>query len=377
MITIKDGPNFSKLYAKVAFDEWGRPTQEKINVVELDNQIEGNSIVHDANDDIECDFSGYVEMIENTLWIFNNDPFKIRESEVFMTGAGVNWMFQKGPVQIYDISKTQVKFVQSLLDTWDGNNYGAFVYDFIIKNKVRHFHVNLNEQQDTNRSLIKNKINFISSINGNFKMLVEKYDQDWRWDPTQVKVTCGDLVKQIPKNYIGKFLLTNIFDFKYYFVKCFVDDAHDLISPSTKMFIKNIDKITTQKDQPPCVEKDLQVPVEQIQKEIEQIKDFLVPHRHESGLGWKSFCIHGQNASRTKEDKYYKNFLGYKWTDEALEHMPATIAWLKTLGYKNFQRVRVMCLDPKGFINVHKDQTHSGLGPVSYTHLTLPTILRV
>ena len=45
--------------------------------------------------------------------------------------------------------------------------------------------------------------------------------------------------------------------------------------------------------------------------------------------------------------------------------MPKTIAWLKSLGYKEFHRVRVMCLLPKGFINLHKDQNHSELGAVN------------
>ena len=47
------------------------------------------------------------------------------------------------------------------------------------------------------------------------------------------------------------------------------------------------------------------------------------------------------------------------------KHMPKTIAWLKSLGYKEFHRVRVMCLLPKGFINLHKDQNHSELGAVN------------
>ncbi len=45
--------------------------------------------------------------------------------------------------------------------------------------------------------------------------------------------------------------------------------------------------------------------------------------------------------------------------------MPKTITWLKSLGYENFQRVRVMCLLPKSFINLHKDKNHSDLGAVN------------
>jgi len=62
----------------------------------------------------------------------------------------------------------------------------------------------------------------------------------------------------------------------------------------------------------------------------------------------------------------------HKWSKQALEHMPQTVAWLKTLGYDRFQRVRVMCLAPKGFINVHRDQTESNLGAVNVA-ITHPT----
>ena len=45
--------------------------------------------------------------------------------------------------------------------------------------------------------------------------------------------------------------------------------------------------------------------------------------------------------------------------------MPNTITFLKSLGFKRFERVRVMCLNSKGFINAHKDQTDSELGPIN------------
>ena len=34
MIIIKDGKNFAKIYASIAFDTWGNPTQEDVRVVE-------------------------------------------------------------------------------------------------------------------------------------------------------------------------------------------------------------------------------------------------------------------------------------------------------------------------------------------------------
>ena len=368
MIVIKNGPEFNKIYATVAYDHWGNPTYNDIRVVEQwdDIDIPADAKKYDANEFFDCNFDDYCDMIENTLWIFNNEPIKIGISDVYMTGAGVNWMFQEGTVNVYDISKIQIKFIKELIANWDGNDYGKFVFKFIVKNKIQHFHLNLDEKQNSQKDLIKDYEKFINSINDNFDFLVKKYSPNWTWNPKNVTAQNESLIPQIAKKYIGKFLLSNIFDFKYYFIKCYIDNAYDYISPSTKAFINHIDvKQNYHWEHEPCKELKLNVPVQEIQQEIEAIKKYLVHNRPESGLGWKAFCIHGQSYDRVKEHKYYKNFLGYKWTLEAIKNMPVTIKWLKSLGFKKFQRVRIMCLEPKGFINIHRDQSHSELGPIN------------
>ena len=367
MIVIKDGKHFSKIYATMAFSQWGDPTKEDVRVVEnwSDIDIPKDAKKIDADKEIYTNFEEYYEMIENTLWIFNNEKLKIKE-DVYMTGAGVNWMFQKGQVNVYDISKVQVKFIKSLLADWDGNDYGQSVYNFIKDNNLMHFHVNLNEKVDPNKILFIHKEKFITAINNNFEMLKQKYAPDWTWNPSNVNVYNANLIDVLPNVYLGKTNLSNIFNFKYYFAKLYTDDVYKLLAPSTKAFIqKHSGQNVQNKKNPACIKVNTNVPVKDVYNEIQNIKKYLVTHRSDSGIGWRSFCIHGQKYSRTKEDSYYKDFLGHKWTPEAIEHMPLTIKWLKSLGYKNFQRVRVMCLDPKSFINLHRDQTESKLGPVN------------
>jgi hypothetical protein len=366
MIVIKDGPQFNKIYADKAFDKWGNPVDEDIRIVEdwSDFPIPDNAQQFDANLPYDVDFSEYCEMIENTLWIFNNEMIKLKK-DVYMTGGGINWMFQTGDVNIFDISKVQVNFINSLIQNWNGKNYGQFVYDFIKSNKVIHFHVNLNEQQDSNKNLIQNKDEFVRKINENFEMLKNKYNPNWQWKPVGIKVYNENLIPHLSKIYLGKTLLSNIFNFKYYFVKCYVNNAHELLAPSTKSFIKQNNHLNIKSKTPACLKLDLNVPVNDVYAEIQKIKKYLRPHRGDSGIGWRAFCIHGQAYHRTKEDSYYPDFLGHKWTPEALEYMPLTIKWLKSLGYKKFSRVRVMCLLPKGFINLHRDQNHSELRAVN------------
>ena len=366
MIVIKDGPEFSKIYADKAFDKWGSPINEDIRVVEewTDFDIPADAERYDANLRYNVDFREYCDMIENTLWIFNNEMIKLKK-DVYMTGGGIHWMFQTGDVNIFDISKVQVKFINSLIEHWNGKNYGQFVYEFIKTNRVIHFHVNLNEQQDSNRDLFSDRENFVNKINDNFETLKNKYNPEWEWNPKNIKVYNENLIPQLPKIHLGKALFSNIFDFKYYFVKCYVKDAYSLLAPSSKSFIRQNAYTNTKSESPACQKLELNVPVDAIYEEIHRIKKYLRSHRSDSGIGWQAFCIHGQAYHRTKEDSYYPAFLGHRWTDEAIEHMPVTIKWLKSLGYKSFKRVRVMCLLPKGFINLHKDQEHSKLGAVN------------
>ena len=366
MKIIKDGKYLPQTYASHAFDHWGTPSNAECHIVENFEDVinKKDAQLIDASEPVKENFDEYCDMIENTMWIFNNETMKIKEGDVYIVGSGINWMFQKGNVNIYDISKVQIQFIESLLKNWNGENYGKFVYDFLQQNKIRHFHVNLNEKQESNKILVNNKENFIEKINENFALLKERYCPDWQWKQANYTVKNKSIIDEMPHAYLGKFVFTNIFDFKYYFAKLYPQNAYDYLSPSTKAFIKSATKYKNDKIQA-CKKLDLTVPYQDIYQEIFKIKSYLVPHRSDSGVGWQGFCIHGQSYRRTKEEAHYKNFLGYNWTKEALEHMPKTIAWLKTLGYKEFQRVRVMCLQPKGFINLHKDRDFHQLGPVN------------
>lgn len=315
------------------------------------------------NPDTNDPFMEYKEMIENTLWIFNNEPLKIKNKDkVLCTGGGIGWMLQTAEnIHICDISKIQLRFVQQCVKEWDGHDYGAFVYNFIIKNKVRHWHTNLREQDDSNKSLIQNKENFVAEVNKNFDELVNKYRSDWKWIDVKDKQLVFDntnILDCAKRYHLDEINLSNIMDFKYNYITDNVDKWTNLISPATKVFVKSEPKENPYNDEP-CEQIELNVPYEKIHKEILKIQKYLVTHREESGMGWSSFCIHGKSYDATKEDAYYKDSKPHIWTKEALEHMPHTISWLKTLGYAQFQRVRVMCLAPKGFINIHRDQTES------------------
>lgn len=110
------------------------------------------------------------------------------------------------------------------------------------------------------------------------------------------------------------------------------------------------------------------VPYQMMLDEIERVASMMVPHRQEYSEhhGWKSFCIHGKSFDATKEDQHYTDYRPYVWTDLALQYLPKTVEYFATQwpgsGYK---RVRIMLLEPGGYISVHSDTEQAGLSPIN------------
>jgi len=395
--TVTKGSHDNQTYASIMFDPWGEPLNNKIKFVEtatdgevydsgtlFQAQVDGTYSVAGKQNTAEF-FKDYNDMIENTLWIYNNEPFRaLPTDKVLMTGGGMAWLWQAfsdecKSVTVCDISKAQFKFISSLLEQWDGVSYGKFVYDFIIKNRILHWHLNLKEQQGKVMDrllMIKDGDGFIKMIDDNFIFLFKKYClgknfvKQYNLVKEKVVIKQADIFDEMKNFNIWQINLSNATNFKYNFCNNNINKLHNLISPATKAFVKKNNSNTIKKsissfDVPPCVALELKVPVQDIEAEIHNVQKYLVPHREDSGLGWSSFCIHGQSYNRTREESFYKDVLPYVWTKEAQECMPRTIEWLKSLGLKSLKRVRVMCLEPLGFINLHRDQTVSQLGPVN------------
>ena len=118
----------------------------------------------------------------------------------------------------------------------------------------------------------------------------------------------------------------------------------------------------------PWMQLPIKIPVEQIHKEILEIEHFFVSHRdqYSEHCGWKSFCIHGKSYDSTREDKFYDDDIPYKFTTEAEKLMPQTVKFFQSsFPFTSYQRVRVMLLEPGGYITVHKDSDNPGLSPIN------------
>jgi hypothetical protein len=100
------------------------------------------------------------------------------------------------------------------------------------------------------------------------------------------------------------------------------------------------------------------VPYQLILDEIANIESLMCAHRDELGehKGWQSFCIHGKSYNATREDLYYNDSRPHAWTKEAQEFMPQTVEYFDQQWHRgSFKRLRVMLLEPGGYITVHSD----------------------
>lgn len=108
----------------------------------------------------------------------------------------------------------------------------------------------------------------------------------------------------------------------------------------------------------PWLQLDIAIPYQTILNEINNIKSLLVDHRDDYGehRGWKSFCIHGKSYDATREESHYDDDRPYVWTAEARKGMPLTVDYFaNTWPGCQFKRIRVMLLEPGGYVSVHQD----------------------
>ena len=118
----------------------------------------------------------------------------------------------------------------------------------------------------------------------------------------------------------------------------------------------------------PWLQLDITIPHLTISNEIKNIQSLLVDHRDDYGEhhGWKSFCIHGKSYDATREESHYNDDRPYVWTAEAQQRMPFTVDYFSNTWPGNqFKRVRVMLLEPGGYISIHQDSEISKLTAIN------------
>lgn len=118
----------------------------------------------------------------------------------------------------------------------------------------------------------------------------------------------------------------------------------------------------------PWLRLDLQVPWQEILKEIQGSKAALVPHRddYSEHQGWLSGCLHGRAWAATREDSYYQDQTPFDWTAESQQYFAFTKDFFQSQWpATQYRRLRIMLLEPKGYITLHRDSNNPGLNAVN------------
>ena len=91
-----------------------------------------------------------------------------------------------------------------------------------------------------------------------------------------------------------------------------------------------------------------------------------VRHREGESRGWTALMLHGLSSSQTMDHRAYglpDGLVDYRWT-ELSTVLPVTTTFVRSLGYDDLERVRVLILEPGGWIMPHADPVE-GLGPLN------------
>ena len=184
------------------------------------------SYMYNGQLDLSC-FQSYKDLAENQLWIFNNEPVElIKKSKLITPGSGLSWMLNiiessTTKIQIVDISKTQIEFCKKLWSTWNGLDYGTFVWNFIEQNQLIHYELDNPKLTQLERLQLKSKTRFINYVNSKFNELVtENFAQRWQvaQQDKQVGFCNNDLILWVLENDITDYdhiWCSNILDYKW------------------------------------------------------------------------------------------------------------------------------------------------------------------
>ena len=194
----------------------------------------------------------YLDLAEQHLWILNNQSINLLEVEHLVSPAsGLVWMISMNANQIdlVDISQHQLNLAQSLVSNWNGTDYGSFVHDFVVKNKIRHIQLDKAMTDIEKIKLISNRQNFCNYVNHKFSqqlnnLSISLKDFEQHWQQISSKKICyhrANLVDWILTTELSQnsgIWMSNILDYKYTWIKSTDQDIRQCQDRLTKIGCK-------------------------------------------------------------------------------------------------------------------------------------------
>jgi hypothetical protein len=180
-------------------------------------------------------FQDYKSIAENQLWIFNNEPITVvGRPRLISPGSGLSWMLNvidrtTQYLQIVDISRVQIDFCRKLWTTWNGTDYGNFVWNFIAQHKLKHYEVDNPTLTPLERLQLKKQSTFVEYVNSRFaNQAGEHFTNRWQQaQKTKVVEFCNDnLIDWVLKNDVSGYdniWRSNILSYKWTMLHTTVD----------------------------------------------------------------------------------------------------------------------------------------------------------
>jgi hypothetical protein len=184
-------------------------------------------------------FRDYKNIAENQLWIFNNEPIHtVKKHTLLAPGSGLYWILNivepaTQHIQIVDISQVQIKFCRELWETWNGLDYGNFVWTFISENKLVHYELDNPRLTPLERLQLKNRKKFVEYVNAQFNRVVGSQFAD-AWLKAKQNKTVNfvkdNLITWVLNNSVDKYddiWCSNILHYKWTLLHTTVEEYHD------------------------------------------------------------------------------------------------------------------------------------------------------
>jgi hypothetical protein len=171
-------------------------------------------------------FQDYKNIAENQLWIFNNEPITVvSQQRLISPGSGLSWMLNiidniTQHLQIVDISRVQLDFCQQLWRTWNGIDYGNFVWNFITQNNLKHYEIDNPNLTPLERLKLQKQSTFVEYVNNRFAVQAgNNFTNRWQQaQKTKIVKFCNDnLIDWVIKNDVSDYNIwcSNILDYKW------------------------------------------------------------------------------------------------------------------------------------------------------------------
>lgn len=156
-------------------------------------------------------FSEYINLAETQLWVLNNENISQAGIEKLLCpGSGLFWVLNivndaTKKVTVIDVSRTQIEFCKELWSRWDGEDYGSFAWEFIKKNNLKHFELDIANLSPMERLKLRKAESFIPYVNLKFQNLISGIDNfSRRWTDAKThknfSATVGNLVEWVVQN---------------------------------------------------------------------------------------------------------------------------------------------------------------------------------